>query len=338
MSKHYLIFGAGAIGTTMATWLTHAQIKVSIFDKQAVCEHINQHGLDTYHGDKPNIRHKCQVQAYWQLADIPKPDVIVLCVKNYSLDSVSQLLSTHFGTETLIVALQNGIENQTVLPQYFNKVIYGVLCFNAWVDDFGVVGYQKKGPIALGHNGGVTDEEIKAVTHDFNKGVESLVYPNFADAAHCKIVINLANSLTTLVALHQNDQSKSKKFQKLLTRMTYEGMKVMKAAGFKESKLGGMPSWGLITAAGLLPAFLTRKPYLKNLKKLVISSMAQDIIVNGNNASELETINGYVIQLAKQHNIDIPVNQAIYSICKDAFNRQPFTPISVDTIWEKVTF
>ncbi|WP_299011905.1 ketopantoate reductase family protein [uncultured Shewanella sp.] len=336
MSKHYLIFGAGAIGTSMATWLTHGQMKVSIFDKQAVSEHINQHGLDIYHGDKPNIRHQCQVQAYWQLADVPKPDVIVLCVKNYSLDSVSQLLSTHFGSDVLIVALQNGIENQTILPQYFNKVIYGVLCFNAWVDGFGVVGYQKKGPIALGHNGGVTDEEIKRVTQDFNKGVESLVYPNLADAAHCKIVINLANSLTTLVALHQNDQSKSKKFQKLLTRMTYEGVKVMKAAGFKESQLGGMPSWRLITAAGLLPAFLTRKAYLKNLKKLVISSMAQDIIINGNSASELETINGYVIQLAKQYHVDIPVNQAIYSLCQDAFNRQPFTPISVDTIWEKV--
>ncbi|WP_299492787.1 2-dehydropantoate 2-reductase [uncultured Shewanella sp.] len=336
MSKHYLVFGAGAIGTTIATWLTHAQINVSIFDKQAIAEHINQHGLDTYHGEKPNIRHKCQVQAFWQLANIPKPDVIILCVKNYSLHGVSQLLCKQFGTDVLIVGLQNGVENQSVLPQYFNRVIYGVLCFNAWVDDFGVVGYQKKGPIALGHNGGVSEQEINAVTQDFNKGVDSMIYPNLADAAHCKIVINLTNSLTTLVALHQNDQSQSRKFQKLLTRMTYEGVKVMKAAGFKESQLGGMPSWGLMTAAALLPAFLTRKPYLKNLKKLVISSMAQDIIVNGSSASELESINGYVIQLAEKYNIDIPINNAIYSICKEAFNQQPFTPVSVDAIWKKV--
>lgn len=336
VQRNYLIFGAGAIGTTVASWLTHAQMTVSIFDKQEVAEHINQHGLDIYHGDKPNIRHKCQVRAYWQLQDIPTPDVIILCVKNYSLHGVSQLLSAHFGADIMVVSLQNGVENQQVLPQYFNKIIYGVLCFNAWVDDFGVVGYQKKGPVALGHNGGVTEKEINGITQDFNKGVTSLVYPNLNDAAHCKIVINLTNSLTTLVALHQNDQSKSKKFQKLLTSMTYEGIKVMKAAGFKESKLGGMPSWGLITAAGLLPGFLTRRPYLKNLKKLVVSSMAQDIILNGGSVSELESINGYVIKLAKKHHIDIPINDAIYSICKEAFNQQPFQAVSVDTIWARV--
>ncbi|MCL1123018.1 ketopantoate reductase family protein [Shewanella surugensis] len=335
-NKHYLIFGAGAIGTTVATWLNQAQLNVCLFDTQAVAEHINQHGLDIYHGEKPNVRHKSQVHAYWQLADVPKPDVIILCVKNYSLHGVSQLLSEHFGKETMIVGLQNGIENQQVLPEYFSKIIYGVLCFNAWVDGFGVVGYQKKGPIALGHNGGIKTEEINAITRDFNKGVESIVYQNLADTAHCKIVINLTNSLTTLVALHQNDQSKSKKFQKLLTSMTYEGIKVMKAAGFKESQLGGMPSWALITAAGLLPGFLTRKPYLKNLKKLVVSSMAQDIILKGGSVSELESINGYVIDLAKKHNVNIPVNNAIYALCKEAFSQQPFKAISIDAIWARV--
>ena len=118
--------------------------------------------------------------------------------------------------------------------------------------------------------------------------------------------------------------------------MTYEGIKVMKAAGFKESKLGGMPSWLLITAAGVLPGFITRKPYLKNLKKMVVSSMAQDIIVNGGNTSELESINGYVLSLAKKYGIKTPVNDAIYQICKEEFVKSPFKPVTVDSIWQRV--
>ncbi len=334
--KNYLVFGAGAIGTTVAAWLNDGGAQVSLFDKAEVCEHINLHGLEVYHGDEPNKRYSSRVKAYSNFEDVPKPDVIVLCIKNYSLEAVSNLLVSKFGIDTPIVALQNGVENQNILPKYFNKVIYGIVCYNAWADGFGVVGYQKKGPIALGHNGSVTNLEMNSIVEDFNNGVESLNYPKLNDAAHSKIVINLTNSLTTLVALHENDQSKSKDFQKLLTSMTYEGIKVMKAAGFKESKLGGMPGWLLITAAGVLPGFVTRKPYLKNLKKMVVSSMAQDIIVNGGNTSELESINGYVLRLAKKHGVRTPVNNAIYQICKDEFIKSPFKPVTVDYIWQRV--
>ena len=334
--RHYLVFGAGAIGTTVAAWLNDGDVNVSIFDKPEISAHINQHGLEIYHGDAPQKRFKSQVTAYSNLDDVPTPDVIVLCIKNYSLAGVSQLLTDKYGKDIPIVALQNGVENQKILPQYFNQLIYGVVCFNAWVDGPGVVGYQKKGPFALGHNGGITDTQLHTVVRDFNQGVETQAYKKLADAAHSKIVINLTNSLTTLVALHENDQSKSKDFQKLLTTMTYEGIKVMKAAGFKESKLGGMPGWLLITAAGVLPGFVTRKPYLKNLKKLVVSSMAQDIIVNGAGSSELESINGYVLALAKQHGIKTPVNSTIYEICKEEFTKTPFKPVSVDFIWQRV--
>lgn len=334
--RHYLVFGAGAIGTTVAAWLNDSDVKVSIFDKKEVSDHINQHGLDIYHGDEPQKRYKANVKAYSNLEEVPTPDVIVLCIKNYSLDGVSQLLTQKYGKDIPVVALQNGVENQQILPKYFNQLIYGVVCFNAWVDGFGVVGYQKKGPFALGHNGGVSDTQLHTIVRDFNQSVETQAYKKLADAAHSKIVINLTNSLTTLVALHENDQSKSKDFQKLLTSMTYEGIKVMKAAGFKESKLGGMPGWLLITAAGVLPGFVTRKPYLKNLKKLVVSSMAQDIIINGAGSSELESINGYVLGLAKKHGVKTPVNSAIYEICKEEFTKTPFKPVSVDFIWQRV--
>ncbi|SFD37128.1 ketopantoate reductase family protein [Pseudoalteromonas denitrificans] len=334
--KSYLVFGAGAIGTTIAAWLNNADIQVNLFDKQKACDYINQYGVAVYLGEQPEKHYHAKIKAYSNLDEVPTPDVIVLCIKNYSLAGVSEQLVNKFGKEIPVVALQNGIENQQILPQYFDSVIYGVVCFNAWVDDFGKVGYQKKGPLALGHNGGVSVTEMNKIITDFNKGVETFNYPNLNDAVHSKIVINLTNSLTTLVALHKNDQSKSTAFQKLLTSMTYEGIQVMKAAGFKESKLGGMPSWLLITAARVLPCFITRKPYLKNLKKMVISSMAQDIIVNGGSTSELDSINGYVLSLAKKYGIKTPINDAIYKICQEEFVKSPFEPVTVDFIWQRV--
>ena len=69
---------------------------------------------------------------------------------------------------------------------------------------------------------------------------------------------------------------------------------------------------------------------------MVISSMAQDVIVNGGGASELETINGYVLALADKYNVSVPVNRAVYEICKKEFAKQPFTPMTVDEIWQQV--
>ena len=212
MSKQqYLIFGAGAIGATVAAWLAEPQleneIEVSVFDRQDTIDTINKNGIEVYLGEEPTKRYLSRVKAYSNLDDVPKPDVIIICVKNYSLGGVSSILVEKFGDTTPVIGLQNGVENQQILPKFFKKVIYGVVCYNAWVDESAVIGYQKKGPIALGHHGGVTEQEIQSIANTMNKAVDTQVYPKLNDAAHSKIIINLTNSLTTLVALHENDLS-----------------------------------------------------------------------------------------------------------------------------------
>ena len=102
-----------------------------------------------------------------------------------------------------------------------------------------------------------------------------------------------------------------------------------------------MPGWLLIKSAALLPTFITARPYRKNLRKMVISSMAQDVFAgNGVGAdtgnSELETINGYLLSLAKQHQVATPVNQAVYQLCQQHFAQPGFSGISVDEVWQKV--
>jgi 2-dehydropantoate 2-reductase len=44
------------------------------------------------------------------------------------------------------------------------------------------------------------------------------------------------------------------------------------------------------------------------------SSMLQD--VQKKKATEIDSINGYIIQLARKHNIEVPVNEALYGLVK----------------------
>ncbi len=150
------------------------------------------------------------------------------------------------------------------------------------------------------------------------------------------MIVNLTNSLTTLIGHTIKEISDPGIFQKLLTNLTYEGSRIVKAAGYKECKLGGMPSWLLMKTAATLPQFLTKRAFEKNVKKMVISSMAQDIIQRGGSESELESINGYFLKMADANGVKVPYNRTIYEMCKKEFNKPSFQPLDVKDVWREV--
>src|SRR5262249_34106071 len=202
----------------------------------------------------------------------------IVAVKTYSLKKVCGLLRDRLGDAPIVLALQNGVDNQTILPRFFSKVIYGIVAYNAWNDAPGVVGYQKRGPLRLGTPRPELADATREVASLLGGSVESVVTARFQDAAHSKMVINLTNSLQALIGHPLRPIGDRALFQKVLTNVTWEGVQIVKAAGFVECRLGGMPPWWLMRAAAALPPFLTRGAFGRNVKKMVMSSMAQDVL------------------------------------------------------------
>ena len=331
-----IMFGVGAVGASVGGWIATNYQNVYFYDKHEVTEILKRKGITHYLGERKDRAETIKVKGIDDLAEAPSPDVIVIAVKNYSLDGAAKYIKDKLGDKPIIVALQNGVENQSILPKYFSKVIYGVVCYNTWLDSPGVVGYQKRGPVVLGTIGNQHQSEMKAAAEIFNKGVETTITPHLPDASHSKMVINLANSLTTLIGHTYKEISDMSIFQKLLSNLTYEGVQIIKAAGYKECKLGGMPSWLMLKASVSLPQLMTRKLFEKNVKKMVISSMAQDILQRGRIESELESINGYILKLADAHGVKAPYNRAIYKMCRTEFNKPNFQPLDVKQVWTEV--
>lgn len=330
-----LFFGTGVVGGTVGAWLRPHYNRLQFLDRADVAQVLDENGLETYFGDDPETRQRVKIDVVSDLRDAFDPDVVVIGVKNYSLEPVAQLIHQALGDKPIIVAMQNGVENQRVLPKYFSKVIYCVVGFNAWADSVGVLGYQKKGPLVLGTLNGELQEELAEIARIFNLGVETHIARNIQDAAYCKLVINLTNSLTTLLGLGVQEISDQGLFQHLLTNMLYEGVQIIKAAGYKESTIGGMPSWLTMWAGANLPRMIIKPIFDKNVKKMVLSSMAQDVILRGSNETELETINGTILALADAHNMAAPYNRAIYSLCKECFSAD-FKPMDVRHVWDRV--
>jgi len=330
-------FGTGPIGASVGGWVAPFHKETYFLDQGKILDALKTGGIRLYQGDKKEkTMTTVPVKVMEDLSELKTMDVIVICVKNYSLEAVAQLIKANAKDDVIIVSMANGTDNQTILPKYFSKVIYCIVGYNAWMDHPVTVGYQKKGPLVLGTPDNTLRTEMNTLAEIFNQGVETVVTDHLQDAVHSKIVVNLTNSLTTLVGQGFKEISDLDAFQRLLTNTLYEGIRVVKAAGYKECKLGGMPSWTTIKASALLPRFLTRPLFKKNVAKMVMSSMSQDIIQRGGTSSEIDSLTGYILKLARQNRVNAPYNETIYELGKERFSKPGFVTMDVKELWAEV--
>ena len=309
---------------------------VFFYDRGDVAKTMKEKELIMYQKDSKKRPERCWLNAIDNLSEARDADVIVIGVKNYNLEEACKELKNKVGDGPVIVAMQNGVENQHIIPKYFSKVIYCVVGYNAWFSKPGLLGYQKKGPLIFGTLQNELQQEMKQIAAIFAKGVNTVIVDHIQDAVHSKLIINLTNSLTTLIGFGFRKITDMKTFQILLTNLLYEGTMIAKAAGYKECKIGGMPPWFKIKAGATMPRFLTKFMFKNNVKKMVISSMAQDIIQRKQHESEIESINGYFCNLAETNGIPAPFNKTIYELCLREFARPVFNPLDVNYIWLKV--
>jgi ketopantoate reductase len=150
------------------------------------------------------------------------------------------------------------------------------------------------------------------------------------------MVINLTNSFTTLVGFKYRAISSMPLFKKMLSNSMYEGMKIVQAAGVSEYRADNMPSWGKIKASATLPDFITMGIFKRNLDKMVLSSMAQDILQRRTGVSELDSLIGHFITLADKHHIPAPYNKTIYALCKAEFAKPDFKPLTEEQVWQAI--
>jgi 2-dehydropantoate 2-reductase len=330
-----VVVGAGAIGSSIAGWIAPKYENFSLLARGESLEAIKNRGLKSYLKGGRLTAVALPMHTVGSLAEIALPEVIVITVKNYDLETTSHDLRANLGDhEPIVVALQNGVQNQQILPRYFAKIVYGVVCYNAWRDGPGEVGHEPRGYVILGTPTNALQDEVQAVAKIFRLGLDCVITDRLQDAVHCKLVINLANALMTLVGF----QRRPIRFFNLLMHMTlrlyWEGIQLLQAAGFHEHSLGSIPSWRLIKMGATLPPFMTGALYRRNTKKLGLNSMAQDVF-GGNTTTELETLNGYMLDLARRVEFPTPINEIIYEVAKERFGPH-FQPMSEQELWERV--
>ncbi|MEP1421052.1 MAG: 2-dehydropantoate 2-reductase N-terminal domain-containing protein [Erythrobacter sp.] len=330
-----VIFGAGAMGTTLAAWMTADGHNVTLIARGENAERLKNRPVRILSGDEVLLG-DTRLTILDGIEEISDVDLLIITVKNFDLEDCCQRLVNYITPETLVLGLQNGIVNQSILPKYFGNAVYAIANYNAWQKpDF--IGATKdrldwnvniNGPIILGTPDNQLQPDVQKLTKLFSSFIGCQHSLGFVDDAYTKIVSNLTNSVTTIIGNSHHEEAGIASLQAVVTEITNEAIQTLEAADIRPPSKSPLPPWWVIKLGKLLPNILTRPIFRRKMAMVGSTSMASDILSKGTGRSELESINGALIALAEKHNVDVPYNRRLYDLCESKFRETPFRPMS----------
>ncbi|WP_026876836.1 ketopantoate reductase family protein [Jiangella gansuensis] len=227
------------------------------------------------------------IEAAPRLADLLTPGGTVLPIQN---GGVSQLLGDRLGTDRVLGGLSN---------------------LGATMTQPGVYEQRNAGHLLIGELGGGDSERAQLIGQWLGRAIEVRVTPNLAGAIWSKLVVNC--SVTTIGAMAgttMRDYVRSPDGRQLFDRTYDEALSVALASGAQPERMlvdPVPPGWDGQSVAGaahdtwlgqVLDAYGDIKP-----------SMLQDF--ERGRTTEIDFINGYVVDLGQRLGVPTPANAAI---------------------------
>lgn len=329
----WLIVGAGAIGATLAAWMDEAGLDVTLVARPRSAQ-VLARGITVRGGAGELIR---RVRVVASVVEAGDADVAILATKTGDVATAAIEVRERFGPELPAIALQNGAAHLPVLPAILPRTVFAIAAYNVWNESDGVFGARERGPIALGATAPGLDALVRSAAPELARALPVRVTDRIVDAIHHKIVVNLANSITTLVGAGFREVPDRAELRRMTTAVLWEGMRVMRGAGYRPVRDAGMPPPAILWAGARLPDRLTRRLIERNMGRMAVSSMAQDVIGRGRTTTELDAINGRVVELAREHGLAAPLNAALCELCREEFAKgAAFVPWNPARAWAEI--
>lgn len=295
------VLGAGAVGGYFGARLAQAGNDVTFIGTQRTVDALRENGLliKSYKGDfeikKPKVFHSFE--------NIQDVDVILFCVKAYHTKQIAEALKPRISSKTVIVSMQNGIQNETLLADIFGKerVVGSVVFISSMLEKPGVINHLGFGKITMGELSGQRTKRVEALEKMFIKaGVPAGITTDIDRELWKKLILNIAyNGLTALIKDTLEGFNDVAEMKEVFYKILKEGQAVALKEGhhIQDSDIDDLMK---VTTAD---AFLKFK-----------TSTLQDVLRG--RALEIDEMQGVIVKLAKKHNIQTPMNELIYALLK----------------------
>ena len=229
----YGVIGTGAIGGYYGAKLAHAGQELHFLFRSDY-EYVKQHGLQVDSCD--GSFHLDDINAYLHTEDMPKCDVVLVCLKSVNNSKLQTLLPPLLHDDTLVVLIQNGIGVEEDVQKMFPDVqlAAGLAFICSAKSEPGRVNHQCYGSINLANYSCKDETLMQAVVDEFRQaGIETGLV-EYNEARWKKAVWNMPfNGMT--VALHtQTDMLlKNKSTRQLIREQMMEVVSAAQHLGVK---------------------------------------------------------------------------------------------------------
>ncbi|MHB8731741.1 MAG: ketopantoate reductase family protein [bacterium] len=305
------VIGAGGTGGYYGGLLARAGHEVTFVARGAHLDAIRARGLAVNSRLAGNFT--VRAAATGDIRSIGPVDLVLVCVKTYSMDAVLPQLPSLVGPKTMIVSMQNGIDNEDRIAATTGPgpVLGMVAQVSSFVQAPGVVG-QVGGPgrLVFGEMAGGESARTAALLNTFrDAGIVADVRPDIRVALWEKFIfICGVSGVTALTRLPMGLIFADRETAALMRATLEEAAAVARAEG-----------------VAVAPGFAEQAVgFMSKMEPWFQGSMAQDL--HEGRRLELETLNGTVVRLGRAREVAVPVNRTIYAALRPFADGAPATP------------
>lgn len=299
-----VMLGAGALGSTIGGTLAMGGNDVHFVDMWQ--EHVDLINKDGLHMTNEKEDWYVRVDARTTADTIGEADLVIVLVKSFATkQAVEQLKQTNvIGKNTLVMSLQNGLGNEETIASVIGSenVISGKTYVGGRLIQAGYIsaGVQGKWTYIGELNGEITDR-IQTVCNVFNDaGLLCEVSDNIKGLIWDKLLINVAaGALCGITRLPYGPLYEEDYIKDVAVAAIQEGIQVAKAAGVVLKSEDPQYPW-VAASEGLPGTFKTSILQSLELKR----------------PTEIDFINGSIVEWGKKYGIVTPVNQTLVACVK----------------------
>ncbi|MCC9138890.1 ketopantoate reductase family protein [Pontibacter silvestris] len=236
------------------------------------------------------------------VAGLGKLDIIVFCVKSYSLDKIAEDFRPSIDESTFLLPLQNGIESIEYLDKLYPaaKLLWGCVYIISSVGAPGVIEVKGEYNRLVWGNPELPVKELDRIHKLFtDAGIISELYSDIVVKVWNKFsFISPVATLTSAIGKTMGEIYENAELKENLRILMRELLAVAHAKGVE-------------IEASIID---TNMKILGKLPKDATSSMQRDFM--NNNQTELETLIGYIVREAQKSKVETPLFSKLYGQLK----------------------
>lgn len=286
------VMGAGAVGCYYGGMLARAGHEVVMIARPEHAQAMQRNGLLL---ETQSFKEHVTVQASTDPASVQGSNAVLFCVKSTDTEIAGAAIQPHLQSDTVVLSLQNGVDNaQRLYGLLTRPVIPAVVYVATEMAGPGHVRHHGRGELLLGPWPGST-AFVSMLTQ---AGIPTQVSNNVTGALWDKLIINCAvNALSAIPQMAYGQLIQGPGVEQVMRDVMQECLLVAQAAGVV---LTADP-WAAVQR--IVDTMPTQR-----------SSTAQDLARG--KRSEIDHLNGYVVQLGHTLGVPTPANRVLHTLVK----------------------